>query len=89
MKVYEIWVEKYSIPVEQLEDIDVEKLYIATTLIKDEDYEERLEQARTLSRSDLRGFTDGGYKQYKIIQCPNCGFKFEIKKNEDIACQAS
>lgn len=82
IKIYEVWVEKYNIEVEKLQDIDVEKLYIATTLIKGEDYEERLEQARTLSRSDLRGFTDRGYKQYKTVQCPNCNFRFEIKRGE-------
>ena len=83
MKVYEIWIEKYSIPAEQIQDIDVEKLYIATTLIKGEDFEERLEQARTLSRSDLREFTSGGYKRYHMIECPYCHEKFEIKKGEE------
>ncbi|GAG58742.1 unnamed protein product [marine sediment metagenome] len=83
IKVYETWVIKYTIPVEQLQDVDVEKLYIATTLIKGEDYEERLEQARTLSRSDLREFTSGGYKKYKMIECPYCHEKFEIKKGEE------
>lgn len=82
IKVYEIWVEKYNIEVEKLQDVDVEKLYIATTLIEGEDYEERLEQARTLSRSDLREFTSGGYKKYKLIECPFCHEKFEIKGGE-------
>lgn len=87
IKCYEIWVEKYNIPVANLQEIDVEKLYIATTLIKGEDYEERLEQARTLSRSDLRGFTKdgyGGYKEYRMIECPYCHEKFEIRKGEEI-----
>lgn len=83
IKVYEIWVEKYNIEVERLQDVDVEKLYIATTLIKGEDFEERLEQARTLSRSDLREFTSGGNKKYKMIECPYCHEKFEIKKGEE------
>ena len=83
IKCYEIWVEKYNIPIVNLEDVDVEKLYIATTLIKGEDYEERLEQARTLSRSDLREFTSGGNRKYKMIECPYCGEKFEIKKGEE------
>ncbi|GAG06165.1 unnamed protein product [marine sediment metagenome] len=83
IKVYEVWVEKYNIEVEKLQDIDVEKLYIATTLIKGEDYEERLEQARTLSRSDLRSFTSGGYKRYNVITCPYCKKMFEIKKGEE------
>ena len=82
IRCYEVWVEKYNIKVEELQDIDVEKLYIATTLIKGEDYEERLEQARTLSRSDLREFTSGGYKRYNMIECPYCHEKFEIKKGE-------
>ena len=84
IKVYEVFVEKHNVPVDQLQDVDVEKLYIATTLIKGEDYEERLEQARTLSRSDLREFISGGYKEYKMIECPYCHEKFEIRKGEEI-----
>lgn len=78
---YEIWVLKYGHKIEDL-DVGKEKLYLAAKEAKDdpENQEEWLERARTLSRSDLRAFTSGSYKQYKTVQCPNCSFRFEIKK---------
>lgn len=87
---YEVWVLKYGHKIEEL-DVGKEKLYLTAKEAKDDpdNQEEWLERARTLSRSDLRSFTSGGYKQYKTVQCPNCNFRFEIKKGEDITCPAS
>lgn len=81
---YEVWVIKYGHKIEEL-DVGKEKLYFAAKEARDdpENQEEWLERARTLSRSDLRSFTSGGYKRYNMIECPFCHEKFEIKKGEE------
>ena len=92
IKNYEIWIEEYNVSQAKLQDIDSEKLYMAGTIATKENYEEMLEKAKQLSRSDLskeirtaRGesepeFKSGGYIEEKKIyevMCPKCGHKFE------------
>ena len=45
-----------------------------------ENYEEVLEQARTLSRSDVRQLKSGNEYEYKFkeIMCPKCGHSFRV-----------
>jgi len=82
---FEIWVEEYTIPQDKLQDIGSEKLYIAGTMISgqglaSEEVMEVLEQARTLSRSDLKQLKSG--EEYeprcKVVTCPKCGTEFKV-----------
>ena len=75
---YEIWGEEYHIPQERLNRTDHEKLYNIGTMItgknlKLEEVEERLEQAKTLSRSDVRQLKSGKEyeftERYKMVTC--------------------
>ena len=77
---YEIWGEGYNVSQEKLQDIDSEKLYIAGTMANKENYEEVLEQARTLSRSDVRQLKSGNEYEprYKIVTCPHCGGEVKV-----------
>ena len=53
MKVYEIFVEKYSL-LDKVSDIDPDKLYKITAMVnKGEDINKWIDKARSLSRSDL------------------------------------
>ena len=82
---YEIWVEQYHVSQEKLKDIDSEKLYIAGTMATTEDYELVLEQARTLSRSDLRHLKAGtspyDSTESKMVICPKCHHQFQVRLN--------
>jgi len=77
MKVCETWIDKYNVEPAKL-NVDLEKLWLTTTMgLNESNYEEKLEQARTLSRSDLRQLKSGDYEfnpeKYKIVICPHCG----------------
>ena len=81
----EVWVEEYNVSQEKLHDIDQEKLYIIGTMIteqncKPEEVEERLEQARTLSRSDVKQLKSGHEYEprYKMVTCPSCATEFKV-----------
>jgi predicted nuclease of restriction endonuclease-like RecB superfamily len=54
ISVYERWIERYGHKEEEIQDISIEKLYIASSQANDENQEEWLEKARTLSRDDLK-----------------------------------
>lgn len=83
---YEVWGEEYNVSQEQLRKIDPEKLYTIGTMItgaklSPEVVEERLEQARNLSRSDVRQLKSG--KEYELeywkkVTCPKCGEEFKV-----------
>lgn len=53
IKNLEVWVERYQLSQRKLNGIDTEKLYLASQVATEENHEEWLEKARTLSRSDL------------------------------------
>lgn len=83
----EVWVDEYNVSQEQLQGIDPEKLWTMATMItgknlKSNEVEERLEQARTLSRSDVRQLKSGEHKfdseKYKIVICPHCGGEVKV-----------
>jgi len=82
---YEIWIDEYNISQEKLIDIDSEKLYVTGTMISgqglaSEEVMEVLEQARTLSRSDLRQLKSGEEYEprYKVVTCPKCGTEIKV-----------
>ena len=80
MKVCETWIDKYNVEPAKL-NVDLEKLWLTTTMgLNESNYEEKLEQARSLSRSDLRQLKSGEYEfdseRYKMVTCPKCGFEF-------------
>jgi len=75
IKNYELWVQKYNVSPAKLEGIDSEKLYLAGTLTTKNNYEEWLEKAKALSRSDIRGLIKGEDYEYKVT-CPFCGKEF-------------
>ena len=83
MKVCETWIDKYSVSPAKL-NIDLEKLWLTTTMgLNENNYEEMLEQARSLSRSDLRQLKSGkeyefDSERYKMVQCPSCGHNFKV-----------
>ena len=78
MKVYEIWVDKFNVSPAKL-DIDIEKLYLTSIMATDENYEEVLEQARNLSRSDVRQLKGYEYQpSYKMITCPFCNHEIKV-----------
>jgi len=82
----EVWVDEYNVSQEKLQDIDQEKLWTIGSMItgknlEPEQVEERLEQARTLSRSDVRQLKSG--KEYELeywkkVTCPSCGHEFKV-----------
>jgi len=75
MQVYRVWVIKYGVSQENL-DIDNEKLFLASIQATEENYEEWLERARTLSRSDIRGLLKGDDYEY-TVECPKCHYRFK------------
>ena len=75
IKNYELWVQKYNVSPAKLEGIDSEKLYLAGTLTTKNNYEEWLEKAKALSRSDIRSLIKGEDYEYKVT-CPFCGREF-------------
>ena len=80
MQVSRIWVEKFGVSPAKLH-IDIEKLYLTSTMATAENYEEVLEQARTLSRSDVKQLKSGEEyepQRYKMATCPKCGFEFKV-----------
>ena len=72
---YEIWVLKWKFRMRDIDNIDAEKLYLAGMVATKEDYEEWLEKAKVLSRSDIKGLIRGEEYEYKVI-CPECGCEF-------------
>jgi integrase len=79
IKNYELWVQKYHVSLAKLHEIDSEKLYIAGMIATKDNYEEWLEKAKTLSRSDIRGLIKGEDYEYKVT-CPRCGYEFPRSK---------
>jgi len=79
IKNYELWVQKYNVSPAKLEGIDSEKLYLASIKATKDNYEEWLEKAKTLSRSDIRGLIKGEEYEYKVT-CPRCGYEFPRSK---------
>ena len=79
MQVHHIWVERFDVSLAKL-DIDIEKLYLTSTMATQENDEEILEQARTLSRSDVRQLKSGEEYEprYKMIICPKCRTEFKV-----------
>lgn len=77
MAVYERWLVKYNYSAEQLHGVSIEKLYIASSQASDDNHEEWLEKARTLSRSDLKACTPGNIQRPERITCPICGECFD------------
>lgn len=75
MQVNHIWIEKYNVSQENLICIETEKLYLAGTQATKDNYEEWLEKAKTLSRSDIRGLIKGEDYEYKVT-CPRCHYEF-------------
>lgn len=83
----EVWMDEYNVSQEKLQDIDSEKLYITGTMITgqglaSEEVGEVLEQARTLSRSDVKQLKSGDYEfdpgKYKMVTCPHCGGEVKV-----------
>jgi len=82
IKVYEVWVDKYNVEPAKL-NIDLEKLWLVSTMgLNEHNYEEMLEKARSLSRSDLRQLKSGDYEfdqeKYKVVICPHCGGEVRV-----------
>ena len=73
---YETWVLKWKFRMRDIDNIDAEKLYLAGMVATKEDYEEWLEKAKVLSRSDIRGLIKGEEYEYKVT-CPQCGFEWQ------------
>lgn len=84
MQVNRVWIGKYNVSQENLMCIETEKLYLASIQATQDNYEEWLERAKTLSRSDIRGLIKGGEYEYNIkeVECPKCHYKFTITRNE-------
>jgi len=80
IKVYETWVEKFGVEPAKL-DIDLEKLFLTIKKATQENYEEVLEQARNLSRSDVKQLMSGKeyeFERYKMVTCPKCNYEFKV-----------
>lgn len=83
IKNYELWVQKYHVSLAKLNEIDSEKLYIVGMIATKDNYEEWLEKAKILSRSDIRGLIQGkDYEYQEWIECPNCHHKFTISRSK-------
>lgn len=83
IKNYELWVQKYNVSPAKLQGIDTEKLYLVGIMSNKNDYEEWLEKAKVLSRSDIRGLIKGEDYEYKEwIECPKCHYKFIIQRSK-------
>ena len=79
IKNYEIWVQTYHVSPAKLDEIDSEKLYLTGMVATEENYEEWLEKAKVLSRSDIKGLMTSTQYEYKLT-CPKC--KYTGKKEE-------
>jgi hypothetical protein len=77
--VYERWIDTYGHQIEEIADIPMEKLYIASSQANSDNQEEWLEKARTLPRDELRAETPGSPQKYHMVTCPYCGKEFPIK----------
>jgi len=75
IKNYELWVQKYNVSPAKLEGIDSEKLYLAGMIATQDDYEEWIQKAKDLSRSDIKSLMSGEDYEYKI-KCPKCGWEW-------------
>ena len=75
IKNYELWVQKYHVSLAKLNEIDSEKLYLAGMIATKDNYNEWLEKAKTLSRSDIKSLIKGEEYEYKVT-CPFCGREF-------------
>ena len=85
IQICETWIDKFGVSQEKLQGIDSEKLYLMGTMINEnltaEEVEERLEQARHLSRSDIKQLKSGKeyeFERYKIVTCPHCGGEVKV-----------
>lgn len=81
MAVYNRWITKYGYSPERIKKTSIEKLYIASSQAKDNNCEEWLCKAETLSRADLKAETPGGKQLCSYIKCPMCGQKILIEPN--------
>lgn len=79
MAVYERWIEKYGYSPDRIKKTSIEKLYIASSQAKDDNYDEWLCKAETLSRADLKAETPGGRQLCSYIYCPKCEHKILIE----------
>jgi len=67
MKVYSEFIEYYKLGQQDLQDIDLDKLYLILPIIDKNNVQEWVEKARTLSRSDLRVAIQGK-KQKRMVE---------------------
>lgn len=67
MKIYSEFIEYYKLSQKDLQDIDLDKLYLILPIIDKNNIQDWLEKARTLSRSDLR-IAIQGKKQKQMIE---------------------
>jgi hypothetical protein len=84
INVYETWIEEFGHKQEEIEMISIEKLYIAGSQAKQDDQEEWLEKARTLSRDDLKASTPGGKQRFQKVRCPHCGTEFNVNNDTKV-----
>ena len=70
---YELWVQTYHVSPAKLDEIDSEKLYLTGMVATEENYEEWLEKAKTLSRSDIKCLMSNTQYNYTLT-CPKCKF---------------
>lgn len=80
MAVYERWIEKWGYSPDRIKKTSIEKLYIASSQAKDDNYDEWLCKAETLSRADLKAETPGSKQKYQTVVCPHCGKEFDLKR---------
>lgn len=78
--VYERWIENWGYSPERIKKTSIEKLYIASSQAKDDNHEEWLLKAETLSRADLKASTPGSKYRPTLITCPYCGKSFEFRQ---------
>ena len=76
---YELWVQTYHVSPAKLDEIDSEKLYLTGMVATEENYEEWLEKAKSLSRSDIKCLMSNTQYNYTLT-CPKC--KYTGKKEE-------
>jgi len=70
---YELWVQTYHVSPAKLDEIDSEKLYLTGMVATEENFEEWLEKAKTLSRSDIKCLMSNTQYNYTLT-CPKCKF---------------
>ena len=102
IKVFELWIEKFGYKTEQLEGVAYDKLLLAGQAIDDDEVdtlqaEVWLNNAKTLSRSDLRVLIDetkANEGQPKFVplpkvnyhRCEECG-KWKVEIQPDFLCE--